>query len=66
MDTVRTFDVGVLPRPVGRSHEWIKVHDPVTGCQRETPSTINDMYRLKRKQWKIYHANRNPKRAEQQ
>ena len=47
-----------------RLAEWIQKQDPYICCLQETHLKTRDTYRLKAKDWKkIFHANRNQKKA---
>ena len=53
-----------MPQPKGRMTEWIQKQDPSICCLQETHLKTRDTYRLKVKGWKkIYHANRDQKKA---
>ena len=48
-----------------RLAEWIKKQDPYICCLQKTHLKTRDTYRLKVKGWKkIFHANRDQKKAE--
>ena len=62
-----TLNVNGLNAPIKRQRlaEWIQKQDPYICCLQETHLKTGDTYRLKVKGWKkIYHANRNQKKAE--
>ena len=47
-----------------RLAEWIQKQDPYICCLQETRYSPRDTYRLKMRGWKkIFHTNRNPKKA---
>ena len=54
-----------MPQPKGKDWlEWIQKQDPYICCLQETHLKTRDTYRLKVKGWKkIYHANRDQKKA---
>ena len=53
-----------MPQPKDRLDEWIQKQDPYICCLQETHLKTRDTYRLKVKGWKkIYHANRDQKKA---
>ena len=54
-----------MPQPKKqRLAEWIQKQDPYICCRQETHLKTRDTYRLKVKGWKkIFHANRNQKKA---
>ena len=53
-----------LPSKRQRLAEWIQEQDPYICCLQETHLKTRDTYRLKVKGWKkIYHANRDQKKA---
>uniref|UniRef100_A0A5F9DKE6 RNA-directed DNA polymerase n=1 Tax=Oryctolagus cuniculus TaxID=9986 RepID=A0A5F9DKE6_RABIT len=61
-----TLNVNGLNCPVKRHRlaDWVKKQNPSICCLQETHLSNKDPYRLKVKGWKkIYHANRNEKRA---
>uniref|UniRef100_A0A5F9C5D9 RNA-directed DNA polymerase n=1 Tax=Oryctolagus cuniculus TaxID=9986 RepID=A0A5F9C5D9_RABIT len=61
-----TLNVNGLNCPVKRHllADWVKEQNPSICCLQETHLSNKDPYRLKVKGWeKIYHANRNEKRA---
>uniref|UniRef100_A0A5F9DD41 RNA-directed DNA polymerase n=1 Tax=Oryctolagus cuniculus TaxID=9986 RepID=A0A5F9DD41_RABIT len=61
-----TLNVNGLNCPVKRHRlaDWVKEQNPSICCLQETHLSNKDPYRLKVKGWKkIYHANRNEKRA---
>ena len=65
--SIITLNVNGLNAPVKRQRlaEWIKKQDPYICCLQETHLKTRDTYRLKVKGWKkIFHANRDQKKAE--
>ena len=61
-----TLNVNGLNAPTKRQSlaEWIQKQDPSICCLQETHLKTRDTYRLKVKGWrKIYHANRDQKKA---
>ena len=61
-----TLNVNGLNAPTKRQRlaEWIQKQDPYICCLQETHLKTGDTYRLKVKGWKkIFHANRNQKKA---
>ena len=61
-----TLNVNGLNAPTKRQRlaEWIQKQDPYICCLQETHLETRDTYRLKVKGWKkIYHANRDQKKA---
>ena len=64
--SIITLNVNGLNAPIKRQRlaEWIKKQDPSICCLQETHLKTRDTYRLKVKGWKkIYHANRDQKKA---
>ena len=64
--TIITLNVNGLNAPNKRQRlaEWIQKQDPYICCLQETHLKTRDTYRLKVKGWKkIFHANRNQKKA---
>ena len=64
--SVNSLHVNGLNAPTKRSRlaEWIQKQDPYICCLQETHFTSRDMYKLKVRGWKkIFHANRNQKKA---
>ena len=62
-----TLNVNGLNAPTKsqRLAEWIQKQDPYICCLKETHLKTGDTYRLKVKGWKkIFHANRDQKKAE--
>ena len=60
------LNVNRLNAPTKRQRlaEWIQKQDPYICCRQETHLKTRDTYRLKVKGWKkIFHANRNQKKA---
>ena len=52
------------PTKIHRLAEWIQKQDPYIFCLQETHFRPRDTYRLKVRGWKkIFHANRNQKKA---
>ena len=65
--SIPTLNVNGLNAPTKRHRlaEWIQKEDPYICCLQETHFRPRDTYRLKVREWKkIFHANRNLKRAE--
>ena len=65
--SIITLNVNGLNAPTKRQRlaEWIQKQDPYICCLQETHLKTRDTYRLKVKGWeKIYHANRDQKKAE--
>ena len=65
--SIITLNVNGLNAPTKRQRlaEWIQKQDPCMCCLQETHLKTGDTYRLKVKGWKkIFHANRNQKKAE--
>ena len=65
--SIITLNVNGLNAPTKRQRlaEWIEKQDPSICCLQETHLKTRDTYRLKVKGWKkIYHANRDQKKAE--
>ena len=65
--SVITLNVNGLNAPTKRQRlaEWIQKQDPYICCLQETHLKTGDTYRLKMKGWKkIFHANRDQKKAE--
>ena len=61
-----TLNVNGLNTPTKRQRlaEWIQKQDPYICCLQETHFSPRDTYRLKVRGWKkIFHANRNQKKA---
>ena len=61
-----TLNVNGLNDPTKRQRlaEWIQKQDLYICCLQETHLKTRDTYRLKVKGWKkIFHANRDPKKA---
>ena len=61
-----TLNVNGLNAPTKRHKlaEWIQKQDPYVCCLQETHIRPRDTYRLKVRGWKkIFHANRNQKKA---
>ena len=61
-----TLNVNRLNAPTKRHRlaEWIQKQDPYICCLQETHFTSRDTYKLKVRGWKkIFHANRNQKKA---
>ena len=64
--SIITLNVNGLNAPTKRQRlaEWIQKQDPSICCLQETHLKTRDTYRLKVKGWKkIYHANRDQKKA---
>ena len=64
--SIITLNVNGLNAPTKRQRlaEWIQKQDPYICCLQETHLRTRDTYRLKVKGWKkIFHANRNQKKA---
>ena len=64
--SIITLNVNGLNGPTKRQRlaEWIQKQDPCICCLQETHLKTRDTYRLKVKGWKkIFHANRNQKKA---
>ena len=64
--SIITLYVNGLNAPTKRQSlaEWIQKQDPYTCCLQKTHLKTRDTYRLKVKGWKkIFHANKNPKKA---
>ena len=64
--SIITFNVNGLNAPTKRHRlaEWIQKQDLCICCWQETHFRPRDTYRLKLRGWKkIFHANRNPKKA---
>ena len=64
--SIITLNVNELNTPTKRQRltEWIQKQDPYICCLQETHLETRDTYRLKVKEWKkIFHANRNQKKA---
>ena len=64
--SIITLNVNGLNAPTKRQRlaEWIQKQDPYICCLQETHFKTRDTYRLKVKGWKkIYHANRDQKKA---
>ena len=64
--SIITLNVNGLNAPINRQRlaEWIQKQDPYMCCLQETHLKTRDTYRLKVKGWKkIYHANRDQKKA---
>ena len=64
--SIITLNVSGLKAPVKRHRlaEWIQKQDPYICCLQETQITSRDIYNLKVRGWKkIFHANRNQKKA---
>ena len=64
--SIITLNVNGLNAPAKRHRlaEWIQQQDPYICCLQETHSTSRDTYKLKVRGWKkIFHANRNQKKA---
>ena len=60
------ININGLNAPTKRQRvaEWIQKQDPYIYCLKETHLETRDTYRLKVKGWKkIFHANRDPKKA---
>ena len=65
--SIITLNINGLKAPSKRQRlaEWIQKQDPYICCLQETHLKSGDTYRLKVKGWKkIFHANRNQKKAE--
>ena len=61
------LNINALNAPMKRKRlaEWIKKQDPYICCLQKTHLKTRDTYRLKVKGWKkIFHANRDQKKAE--
>ena len=64
--SIITLNINVLNAPTKRQRlaEWIQKQDLYICCLQETHLKTRDAYRLKVKHWKkIYHANRDQKKA---
>ena len=64
--SIITLNLNGLNAPTKRQRlaEWIQTQDPYICCLQETHLKTRDTYRLKAKDWKkIFHANRNQKKA---
>ena len=64
--SIITLNVNGLNAPTKRHRlaEWIQKQDPYICCLQETHFTSRDTYKLKVRGWKkIFHANRNQKKA---
>jgi len=64
--SIITLNVNGLnaPTKIHRLAEWIQKQDPYIWCLQETHFTSRDTYKLKVRGWnKIFHANRNQKKA---
>ena len=64
--SIISLNVNGLNAPIKRQRlaEWIQKQDPSICCLQETHLKTRDTYRLKVKGWKkIYHANRDQKKA---
>ena len=64
--SIITLNINELNDPIKRQRlaEWIQKQDPCICCLQETHLKTRDTYRLKVKGWKkIYHANRDQKKA---
>ena len=64
--SIITLNVNGLNAPTKRQRlaKWIQKQDPYICCLQETHLKTGDTYRLKVKGWKkIFHANRNQKKA---
>ena len=64
--SIITLNVNGLSAPTKRHRhtEWIQKQDPYICCLQETHFRTRDTYRLKvRGQKKLFHANRNQKKA---
>ena len=64
--SITTLNVNELnaPTKTHRLAEWIQKHNPHTYCLQEIHFTSRDIYKLKARGWKkIFHANRNQKKA---
>ena len=64
--SIITLNVDGLNTPIKRQRlaEWIQKQEPYICCLQETHLKTRDTYRLKVKDWKkIYHANRDQKKA---
>ena len=65
--SIITFNVNGLNAPTKRQRlaEWIQKQDPYICCLQETHLRTRDIYRQKVKRWKkkIFHANRDQKKA---
>ena len=64
--SIITLNVNGLNAPTKRQRlaEWIQKQDPYICCLQETHLKTRDIYGLKVKGWKkIYHANRDQKKA---
>jgi len=64
--SIITLNVNGLNAPTKRQRlaEWIQKQDPYICCLQEIQLKTKDTYRLKVKGWKkIFHANRNQKKA---
>ena len=65
--SIITLNVNGLNAPTKRQRlaEWIQKQDPYICCLRQTHFETRDTYRLKVNSWKkIFHANRDQKKAE--
>ena len=64
--SIITLNINGLYAPTRRKRlaEWIQKQEPYICCLQETHLKTRDTYRLKVKGWKkIFHANRNQKKA---
>ena len=64
--SITILNVSELNAPTKRHRlaEWIQKQDPYICCLQETHFTSRDTYKLKVRGWKkIFHANRNQKKA---
>ena len=64
--SIITLNVNGLNAPTKRHRlaEWIQKQDPYICCLQETHFRPRDSYRLKGRGWKkLFHANRNQKKA---
>ena len=64
--SIITLNVNGLNAPTKRHRlaEWIQKQDPYVSCLQEIHFTSRDTYKLKVRGWKkIFHANRNQKKA---
>ena len=64
--SIITLNVNGLNAPTKRHrlNEWIQKQDPYICCLQETHFRPRDTYRLKMRGWKkIFHANRNQRKA---
>ena len=65
--SINTLNINGLNVPTKRQRlaEWIQKQDPYICCLQETHHKTRDTYRLKVNGWKkIFHANRDQKKAE--